>query len=265
MVGSIKIVASPRKKKTLLLVPFATTGNFLDNTMAATEAVPNKADSSTAESEHQESKQVIEWSSETKQVSLRTKLEEAEKAHDASAAGWEWPEWATAPAWPSRDLARFLIARQGDETKSLRMLVRHIQWRVQECPWFPHSLPPLQPVHSALSSGKVWVAGRTKQGFPLAWVKAQHHVVADTTPEQSEALVTFVIEQLVRAACVPSQTTSESNEEATVQLPGKFVAVVDMAEYGYANLDTGIVKTLLATLSRNFPERMYRIYIFNEG
>lgn len=158
------------------------------------------------------------------------------------------------------------MARQGNLEKALQLLTRHVQWRVQECAYFPSGLPAVEPVLSALQSGKVHVAGRTKQGFPIAWVRAQHHIVADTTPEQSELLVAFVVEQLVRAACTAPQLAElHEGAQGPGELPGQFVAVIDMAEYGYANLDTGIVKALLATISRNFPERMHKIYILNEG
>jgi len=233
--------------------------------MAATETAPAGTDGVPVTSSS-EPEIVMQWKSKKNVHGLRSKLVQYQQGHSAEDAGWAWPEWAAAKSWPGRDLGRFLVARQGDIDKALRMLTRHVQWRVQDCAYFPSGLPPVQPVMSALETGKVCVAGRSKAGFPIAWVRAQHHIVADTTPEQSEELVTFVIEQLVRASCVqPTPEELPDRALANQDLPGKFMAVVDMAEYGYANLDTGIVKALLTVLSRNFPERMQKIYILNEG
>ncbi|CAE7556036.1 unnamed protein product [Symbiodinium sp. KB8] len=175
-----------------------------------------------------------------------------------------WPSWAASERWDAYDLRRFLIARQGDVQKAARMLTRHVQWRVESCPWFPESKPPLTPLAKPLATGKVYRHGWDKVGRPVVYVHGSRHIVSDTSPEESEALVTFAIEDAVSAA-VSAEAAAAGGAAGEAYPPGQFVGVVDMAELGWSNMDTGIMSVIFNTLSRNYPERLGRLLILNEG
>lgn len=42
---------------------------------------------------------------------------------------------------------RWLVAREGDVEEATKMLLRHMQWRQEECPWYPE-LPPTDRIVS---------------------------------------------------------------------------------------------------------------------
>jgi hypothetical protein len=44
-------------------------------------------------------------------------------------------------------LRRWLVARQGEMDKASPMLIRHLQWREEDCPWYP-GIPPTETIVS---------------------------------------------------------------------------------------------------------------------
>ncbi len=51
---------------------------------------------------------------------------------------------------------RWLVAREGDVEEATKMLLRHLQWRQEECPWFPELPPTDRIVSGSLSVSATW-------------------------------------------------------------------------------------------------------------
>ena len=223
-----------------------------------------------------------EWTTPEKIQQLRSALVEWDTAPSGGADGKGpnaefWPSWAHSSKWDQFDLRRFLIARKGDVEAATRMLTRHIQWRVQECGgWAPTGRPAHAPLDAPLRTAKAYQHGWDRQGRAVVYIHAGRHIVADTTPEENQAVVTLLCEQAVRGGCcataaavtasggVLPQKGAEPAGEA-VYPPGQFIGIIDCSELGWSSMDQGILNTMLATLSRNYPERLGRLVILNEG
>lgn len=76
-----------------------------------------------------------EWDTDAKVEELKA----------ATVAAVERVKWGGHHHGTKAFFQRWLRARRGDVDGAAKMLERHLQWREEECPWFP-SLPPLEPL-----------------------------------------------------------------------------------------------------------------------
>ena len=147
---------------------------------------------------------------------------------------------------------RFLRACRGDAAQAATLLLEHQEWRRLETPRWPAAQVDEGLVRGDVASGKGFVHGRDRRGHPLGWIRVSLHDAAEPREEVAN-FTAFLLDELVARA------------EASSPDDPRFSIVIDFAEFSRSNFDSGTALALLRTLRANYPERLARLYIINNG
>ncbi|KAF5761973.1 putative CRAL-TRIO lipid binding domain, CRAL/TRIO domain superfamily [Helianthus annuus] len=145
-------------------------------------------------------------------------------------------------------LERFLIARSMDPNKAAKMFVSWQKWRAS---FVPLGFIPDSQVTEQLDHRKVFLQGFSKDGYPVAIVKACNHYPAKDQPQFKK----FVVHMLDKIIASGVKGTEIGNE--------KMVAVLDLDQISYKNVEARALITGFQFLQAYYPERLKKCYILS--
>ncbi|KAK9074433.1 hypothetical protein SSX86_007031 [Deinandra increscens subsp. villosa] len=145
-------------------------------------------------------------------------------------------------------LGRFLIARSMDPNKAAKMFVSWQKWRGS---FVPLGVVPDSEVVDELEAKKIYLQGLCVDGHPVVVVKACKHYPAKDQPQFKK----FVVHLLDKTIARGFKGKEIGNE--------KLVAVLDLDQIGYKNVDARGIITGFQFLQAYYPERLQKCYILN--
>ncbi|KAI7748974.1 hypothetical protein M8C21_033891 [Ambrosia artemisiifolia] len=145
-------------------------------------------------------------------------------------------------------LERFLIARSMDPNKAAKMFVSWQKWRAS---FVPLGFIPDSQVTDQLDARKVFLQGLSNDGSPVVIVKASKHYPAKDQPQFKK----FVVHLLDKVIASGVKGTEIGNE--------KLIAVLDLDQIAYKNVDARGLITGFQFLQAYYPERLKKCYILS--
>ncbi|XP_076960166.1 sec14 cytosolic factor-like [Bidens hawaiensis] len=143
-------------------------------------------------------------------------------------------------------LSRFLIARSMDPNKAAKMFVSWRKWRLSFVPL------GVVPDSDELEAKKIYLQGLSKDnGCPVVVCKAHKHYPAKDQPQFKK----FVVHLLDKAIASGFKGKEIGNE--------KIIAVLDLDQIGYKNVDARGFITGFQFLQAYYPERLKKCYVLN--
>ncbi|CAD5312743.1 unnamed protein product [Arabidopsis thaliana] len=146
-------------------------------------------------------------------------------------------------------LMRFLVARSMDPVKAAKMFVDWQKWRASMVP--PTGFIPESEVQDELEFRKVCLQGPTKSGHPLVLVITSKHF-ASKDPANFKKFVVYALDKTIASGNNGKEVGGE-----------KLVAVIDLANITYKNLDARGLITGFQFLQSYYPERLAKCYILH--
>jgi hypothetical protein len=146
----------------------------------------------------------------------------------------------TFPGVDTVTLARFLIARNGDTSKSIPMLQDHFAWKEK-------SWPALKCTFTKeFNTGKAYVKGTDLEGHPLIIFHTYLHDPLNRDVEELVRMAIFVFE------CAIAQLKDKKC---------KVTVLINRVNAGSGS-DIEFARHLTTLLSNNYPERLYRTVVY---
>ncbi|CAI0552216.1 unnamed protein product [Linum tenue] len=145
-------------------------------------------------------------------------------------------------------LMRFLIARSMDADKAAKMFVQWQKWRAS---FVPNGVISDSEVPDELVGKKVFLQGLSTEGYPLVIVKASKHYPSKDQLQFKK----FVVHLLDKAIASSIKAREVGNE--------KLMAILDLQQIGYKNVDARGLITGFQFLQAYYPERLHKLYILN--
>ncbi|WZZ57544.1 hypothetical protein YC2023_057651 [Brassica napus] len=205
-------------------------------------------------SEDLRAQKTMEESQELALTQLRTSVEKL----SSSTEGYEKPT-----------LMRFLVARSMNPDKAAKMFVDCQKWRASMVP--PNGIPDSE-VRDELEFGKICLHGPTKSGHPLVLVLCSKHFPAKNasllfmywtkqlqgiyTSLKLKHFKTLIFQFLFGTYGFSGIKEKEVGDE-------KLVAVFDLANITYKNLDARGLITSFQFLQSYYPERLAKCYMLH--
>ncbi|KAL0865061.1 hypothetical protein Bca101_044179 [Brassica carinata] len=180
-----------------------------------------------------ESQRTMEESQELALTQLRTSVEKLA----SSTEGYEKPT-----------LMRFLVARSMNPDNAAKMFVDWQKWRASMVP--PNGIPESE-VRDELEFGKICLQGPTKSGHPLVLVLCSKHFPAKNAINFKKFVV-YVLDKTIASGIKDKEVGDE-----------KLVAVFDLANITYKNLDARGLITSFQFLQSYYPERLAKCYMLH--
>lgn len=179
---------------------------------------------------------------------------------DAPEAGLAWLK-AKFPDAQLRDLARFIIACNGDQVKAANRWLKHAAWRGDELPQIVHRSPPTldyskldgaanEDVITELGTGKMVVRGHDRQGRPLMIWDNSAHQPAESKPGQVLPMVVYLME-----AMAAEMERGEEVHSTTM--------LIHTAKGSKA--DFALLKGAGKLFAEQYPERLGQVLVFPVG
>ncbi|KAL2545852.1 Sec14p-like phosphatidylinositol transfer family protein [Forsythia ovata] len=145
-------------------------------------------------------------------------------------------------------LMRFLIARSMDTEKAAKMFVQWLQWRTS---FVSLNYIPDSEVQDELNSRKIYLQGLSTKGCPVLVVKIKNHLPAKDQLQFKK----FVVHLLDKAISSSFRGREIGNE--------KLIAILDLHQIAYKNIDTRGLITGFQFLQSYYPERLAKCYLLN--
>eukprot|EP01059_Diplonema_ambulator_P013554 TRINITY_DN24074_c0_g1_i2.p1 TRINITY_DN24074_c0_g1~~TRINITY_DN24074_c0_g1_i2.p1 ORF type:complete len:253 (+),score=62.67 TRINITY_DN24074_c0_g1_i2:66-761(+) len=139
-------------------------------------------------------------------------------------------------------LRRFLAARGSDVKKAKEMFDAHLVWRKKALPIDE------EKVRKQLETNMFFVRGQDNDGRPLLHFIGPNHVSKNFSIEQTTAMMTYVLEEGIR------------------QMPPgieKFTVLLFLPSG--TETDRQLVQAASSLFGDNYPERMYKVWVFPTG
>lgn len=150
-------------------------------------------------------------------------------------------------------LNRFLVARKGVVAEAAKMLMRHQQWRDEECPWWPAAHAPFASMGDAMAEKASFIRGVDKQHRPCVYIVSREHA-ASLDRAQLYQWITFQLDEVCARADASDENVSH-----------QFVGIIDTGSLGWRTLDGDALKRIFLMLAANYPERLGRLYLLNDN
>ncbi|PIA33501.1 hypothetical protein AQUCO_04100141v1 [Aquilegia coerulea] len=146
-------------------------------------------------------------------------------------------------------LRRFLIARSMDPVKAAKMFIDWKKWREEFVPlgYIPDSQVPDQ-----LESKKIFLQSLSTNGHPVMIIKTNRHFA----PDDQLQFKKFVVHLLDKTIASAFKDGREIGNE-------KLVAVLDLGNIGYKNIDARALITGFQFLQSYYPERLAKLFILS--
>lgn len=145
-------------------------------------------------------------------------------------------------------LVRFLIARSMDPEKAAKMFAQWLQWRAA---FVPNGSIPDSEVQDELRPRKVFLQGLSRDGYPVLLVKANKHFPSKDQLQFKK----FVVHLLDKAIASSFKGREIGNE--------KLIAILDLQQIAYKNLDARGLITGFQLLQAYYPERLAKCFILS--
>jgi hypothetical protein len=142
------------------------------------------------------------------------------------------------------DLARFLIARNGNIEKSRALLLEHLVWRKSKLPIFKSSCL------TEFAKGKIYMHGFDREGHPLVIYRSKLQIPAERDLDEMLNLCYWWAEKVV--ASLP-----DDKSKATI--------LIDRTDAGMQNSDMDFIRAMASVFQNNYPERLFRAVVYPSG
>ncbi|KAG2259713.1 hypothetical protein Bca52824_079007 [Brassica carinata] len=166
-----------------------------------------------------------------------TQLRKSVEKLSSSTEGYEVPT-----------LMRFLVARSMNPDKAAKMFVDWQKWRASMVP--PNGIPDSE-VKDELEFKRIYLQGLTKSGQPLVICQVSKHFPAKD-PVTFKKFVVHVLDKTIASGIKGKEVGDE-----------KLVAVIDLSNITYKNLDARGFITGFQFLQSYYPERLAKCYILH--
>ncbi|KAG7597068.1 CRAL-TRIO lipid binding domain [Arabidopsis suecica] len=173
---------------------------------------------------------------ESQELAL-TQLRKSVEKLSSSTEGYEKPT-----------LMRFLVARSMDPVKAAKMFVDWQKWRASMVP--PNGIPESE-VKDELEFRKICLQGPTNSGHPLVLVITSKHFPSKDQVNFKKFVV-YVLDKTIASGIKGNEVGDE-----------KLVAVIDLANITYKNLDARGLITAFQFLQSYYPERLAKCYLLH--
>ncbi|KAB5544878.1 hypothetical protein DKX38_012990 [Salix brachista] len=145
-------------------------------------------------------------------------------------------------------LVRFLIARSMDPEKAAKMFAQWLKWRAA---FVPNGSIPDSEVLDELRLRKVFLQGFSRDGYPVLLVKANKHFPSKDQLQFKK----FVVHLLDKAIASSFKGREIGNE--------KLIAILDLQQIAYKNIDARGLITGFQLLQAYYPERLAKCFILS--
>ncbi|KAG6399075.1 hypothetical protein SASPL_140549 [Salvia splendens] len=145
-------------------------------------------------------------------------------------------------------LMRFLIARSFDIDKTAKMFV---QWREWRASFVPLNSIPESEIPDELSGEKIFLQGLSTKGHPVLICKANKHFPSKDALQFKK----FVVHLLDKTIASGFRGKEIGNE--------KLIAILDLQQIGYKNVDARGLITCFQFLQAYYPERLAKCYLLH--
>ncbi|KAI6686017.1 hypothetical protein NL676_031930 [Syzygium grande] len=145
-------------------------------------------------------------------------------------------------------LMRFLIARSMDAGKAAKMFVKWQEWRST---WVPNGFVPESEIGEQLEARKIFLQGLSRSGQPLMVAKASKHFPAKDQL-QFKKFVIYVLDKTIASSFKGREIGNE-----------KLIAIFDLQNLSYKNVDARGLITGFQFLQAYYPERLAKLFILN--
>uniref|UniRef100_A0A1J3IDZ1 CRAL-TRIO domain-containing protein n=1 Tax=Noccaea caerulescens TaxID=107243 RepID=A0A1J3IDZ1_NOCCA len=146
-------------------------------------------------------------------------------------------------------LMRFLVARSMNPDKAAKMFVEWQKWRASMVP--PSGFVPDSEVMDELETRKMYLNGPTKTGHPLLICKVFKHFPAKDQLNFKKFVV-HLLDKTIASGIKGKEVGDE-----------KLVAIMDLQNITYQNLDARGMITGFQLLQSYYPERLSKCYILH--
>jgi len=143
-------------------------------------------------------------------------------------------------------LVRFLAARKWVYVDARNALANHVAWRKQN---FPNGPLKESDVAESVSTGKACLQGFDVDGRPILLADVRKHF--PLAVEVTRRFICYVLDEF------------EAMGRLNPGWDGKGIGVISLTGLTMANSDIAAGKVLFQTLQDHYPERLYRMYIFD--
>ncbi|XP_051148581.1 sec14 cytosolic factor-like isoform X2 [Andrographis paniculata] len=145
-------------------------------------------------------------------------------------------------------LMRFLIVRSMDASKAAKMFVEWQKWRAS---FVPLGHIPESEIRDELDAKKVYLQGRSRNGHSLMILKVNKHF-----PSKDQLhFKKFMVHLMDKTIASSIRDNAIGNERS--------IALVDMEEMSYKNIDIRGAITGIQILKAYYPERLAKLYMIN--
>ncbi|KAG2297937.1 hypothetical protein Bca52824_034409 [Brassica carinata] len=145
-------------------------------------------------------------------------------------------------------LMRFLVARSMNPDKAAKMFVDWQKWRASMVP--PNGIPDSE-VKDELDFKRIYLQGLTISGQPLVLCQVSKHFPAED-PVTFKKFVVHVLDKTIASGIKGKEVGDE-----------KLVALIDLSNITYKNLDARGFITGFQFLQSYYPERLGKCYILH--
>ncbi|KAL9256907.1 Phosphatidylinositol transfer protein 3-like protein [Drosera capensis] len=144
-------------------------------------------------------------------------------------------------------LTRFLRARDLDVEKGGAMFLKYLKWRKEFVPTGSISEAEIQ---DELVHNKVFLQGSDKRGCPVIVIIARNHCQSKKPGglDELKRLVVYCFDKICSRLPVGEE---------------KFIAIIDLQGWGYANSDIRGYLALLSLMQDCYPERLRKIFLIH--
>jgi len=145
-------------------------------------------------------------------------------------------------------LMRFLIARSMDADKAAKMFVQWQKWRAE---FVPLGFIPDSEIPDELEARKVYLQGLSREGHPVMIIKTSNHFPSKDQL-QFKKFVVHVLDKTIASSFKGSEIGNE-----------KLIAVIDLKQISYKNIDARALITGFQFLQAYYPERLAKCYLLS--
>ncbi|XP_022146735.1 sec14 cytosolic factor-like [Momordica charantia] len=151
-------------------------------------------------------------------------------------------------AYGDATMMRFLIARSMEPAKGAKMFV---QWRKWREAMVPEGSVCESEVAEELEARKIFLQGSSKKGLAVVIVKASRHFPSKDQL-QFKKFVVHLLDKVIASGCKGREIGNE-----------KWIAIVDLHQISYKNVDPRGLITGFQFLQNYYPERLGKCFILN--
>ncbi|WMV06655.1 hypothetical protein MTR67_000040 [Solanum verrucosum] len=151
-------------------------------------------------------------------------------------------------SYGEKTLMRFLIARSMNPEKAAKMFFQWKKWRAE---MVPTGFITDSEVADESAAEKVYLQGLSKNGYPVAIIKLNKHFASKDQVQFKK----FVVHALDKTIASSFNGREIGNE--------KLIAILDLQNITYSNVDTRGLITGFQFLQAYYPERLATCYILH--